>query len=214
MQNPDSPKYQQQKLAAIRAAASVFARKGFHGASTTDIASAMGIKQGSLYYYFQSTEEALAEVCLYGITDYVTRMEEIAASEQSFEARLLATVTSHLSSYREKNEALKVHNDERLYLPEIKRIKLKKLGSHYRQLLEHIFTDAVRKQELRPGLDCHFAAQSVIGLCNSWGELIVRDPGLDVFEVIRKCTDLLLNGFVDHSHSDDDHRRSPDNQPN
>lgn len=196
MQNPESPKYQQQKRAAIRAAASVFARKGFHGASTTDIAAEMGIKQGSLYYYFTSKEEALAEVCLYGIREYVQRMEEIAASEQPFEARLLATVTSHLSSYREKNEALKVHNDERLYLPEIKRKKLKQLGSHYRELLEGIFEDGVRDGALRPGLDCHFAAQSVIGICNAWGELIVRDPQLDVFEVIQKVSDLLLNGFV------------------
>lgn len=196
MQNPESPKYQQNKLAAIRAAAAVFARKGYHGASTTDIASELGIKQGSLYYYFQSKEAALEEVCLYGIRDYVHRMEEIAASEQPFEARLLATVTSHLSSYREKNEALKVHNDERLYLPEIKRIKLKKLGSHYRELLEGIFEDAVAAGALRPGIDCHFAAQSVIGLCNAWGELIVRDPSLDVFDTIRKVTDLLLNGLV------------------
>lgn len=196
MQNPESPKYQQQKLAAIRAAASVFARKGFHGASTTDIATEMGIKQGSLYYYFKSKEEALAEVCLYGIREYVQRMEEIATSEQPFEARLLATVTSHLSSYREKNEALKVHNDERLYLPEIKRIKLKQLGSHYRELLEGIFEEGVRDGALRPGLDCHFAAQSVIGICNAWGELIVRDPELDVFEVIQKVNDLLLNGLV------------------
>ncbi len=196
MQNPESPKYQQQKLAAIRAAAAVFARKGFHGASTTDIASEMGIKQGSLYYYFKSKEEALAEVCLYGIREYVQRMEEIATSEQPFEARLLATVTSHLSSYREKNEALKVHNDERLYLPEIKRIKLKQLGSHYRELLEGIFEDGVRDGALREGLDCHFAAQSVIGICNAWGELIVRDNELDVFEVIQKVNDLLLNGFV------------------
>ena len=43
-------------------------------------------------------------------------MKSIAASDQPFEAKLMATVTSHLSSYREKNEALKVHNDERLYL--------------------------------------------------------------------------------------------------
>ncbi len=196
MQNPESPKYQQNKLTAIRAAAAVFARKGYHGASTTDIASEMGIKQGSLYYYFKSKEAALEEVCLYGIRDYVHRMEEIAASEQPFEARLLATVTSHLSSYREKNEALKVHNDERLYLPEIKRIKLKKLGSHYRELLEGIFRDAVDAGSLRPGIDCHFAAQSVIGLCNAWGELIVRDPSLDVFDTIQKVTDLLLNGLV------------------
>ncbi len=196
MQNPDSPKYQQQKLSAIRAAAAVFARKGFHGASTTDIAAEMGIKQGSLYYYFKSKEDALAEVCLYGIREYVQRMEEIAVSKQSFEDRLLATVSSHLSSYREKNEALKVHNDERLYLSEIRRKKLKQLGSHYRKLLEGIFEEAVEHGALRAGLDSHFAAQSVIGICNAWGELIVRDPELDVFEVINKVTDLLLNGIV------------------
>ena len=38
--------------------------------------------------------------------------------------------------------------------------------------------------------------QSVIGLCNAWGELIVRDPSLDVFDTIRKVTDPLLNGLV------------------
>lgn len=196
VQNPDSPKYQQQKLSAIRAAASVFAQKGFHGASTTDIAAVMGIKQGSLYYYFKSKEEALAEVCLYGIREYVQRMQEIADSNQSFAARLLDTVSSHLSSYREKNEALKVHNDERLYLSEIRRKKLKQLGSHYRELLEGIFEEAVLQGELRPQLDCHFAAQSVIGICNAWGELIVRDPELDVDEVIKKVTALLLSGFL------------------
>ena len=61
----------------IRSAASVFAEKGFHGASTKDIAERMGIKQGSLYYYFKSKEEALEEVCLFGIQDYVERMDEI-----------------------------------------------------------------------------------------------------------------------------------------
>ena len=34
-----------------------------------------------------------------------------------------------------------------------------------------------------------------IGICNAWGDLIVRDPQLDLFDVIQKCTDLLLNGF-------------------
>jgi AcrR family transcriptional regulator len=188
-------KYQQQHQHAIRAAASVFAAKGFHGASTKDIAERMGIKQGSLYYYFKSKEEALGEVCLFGIEDYVHRMDDIAKSDQPFEAKLIATITSHLSSYREKNEALKVHNDERLYLPAEKRTKLKRLGTRYRQNLEEIFEEGVRSGVLRDSLDCHFAAQSVIGICNAWGDLIVRDPQLDLFDVIQKCTDLLLNGF-------------------
>jgi len=190
-------KYQHQRLQAIRSAAAVFAEKGFHGSSTRDIAEHMGIKQGSLYYYFRSKEEALGEVCLFGIEDYVGHMTVIAASDQSFESKLMATITSHLSSYRERNEALKVYNDERLYLPEEKRRDLKSLGSGYRQLLEEIFEEGVRSGVLRDSIDCHFAAQAVIGICNAWGDIIVRDPDLDLFDIIQKCTDLLMNGFCE-----------------
>ena len=124
-------------------------------------------------------------------------MTSIAAGEQSFEAKLIATVTSHLTSNREQNEAFKVYNDERLYLPQEKRSKLKELGSGYRQQLENIFEEGIRNGAVRPSVDCHFAAQAVIGMCNAWGDLIVRDPELDLFEIIRKCTDLLINGFIE-----------------
>ncbi len=193
----ESSRYEHQRQQAIRSAAAVFAEKGFHGASTRDIAERMGIKQGSLYYYFRSKEEALGEVCLYGIQDYVERMKTIAASDQPFEAKLMATITSHLTSYRERNEALKVHNDERLYLPEDKRAKLKEMGSSYRQLLEAVFEEGANAGVLRDSIDCHFAAQAVIGMCNGWGDVIVRDADLDLFDLIQKCTDLVLNGFVE-----------------
>lgn len=198
----DNPRYRQQRLQAIRAAAAVFAEKGFHGASTRDIAERLGIKQGSLYYYFSSKEEALGEVCLYGIEDYVERMEKIAESDQPFEAKLLATLTSHLTSYRERNEALKVYNDERLYLPEEKRTVLKQRGSRYRQLLEGMFEEGIRQRVIRDSIDCHFGALAVIGICNAWGDIIVRDPELDVFDVIQKCTDLLLHGFSERRKTD------------
>jgi len=193
--NSGTHKYEQQRQTAIRSAAAVFAEKGFHGACTKDIAERMGIKQGSLYYYFKSKEEALGEVCIYGIQDYALHMKSIADSDQPFEAKLTATVTSHLSSYREKNEALKVYNDERLYLPKERRRRIKKLGSDYRQRLEGIFEEGKNGGAIEQTVDCHFAAQAVIGLCNAWGDLIVRDPDLDLFEVIQKCTDLLINGF-------------------
>ena len=196
-QDLGSDRYQLQRRQAIRSAAAVFAEKGYHGSSTRDIAEHLGIKQGSLYYYFKSKEEALDEVCLFGIEDYVHRMHDIAASDQPFEARLMATVTSHLSSYREKNEALKVYNDERLYLPEERRKKLKQQGSQYRQLLEGIFEQGKASGVLRPSVDCHFAAQAVIGMCNGWGDMIVRDPDLNMFDLIQKCTDLLLHGFAE-----------------
>ncbi len=201
-------KYQQQRAQAIRSAAAVFAEKGFHGASTKDIAERIGIKQGSLYYYFKSKEEALGEVCLYGIEDYVNRMDSIASSRQPFEAKLLATITSHLGSYRERNEALKVHNDERLYLPKEKRQKLHELGSRYRKSLQGIFQQGVDNGDLRESIDCHFAAQAVIGICNAWGDIIVREPDLDLFDTIQKCVDLLLNGFCERRMTAREERRA------
>lgn len=188
-------RYQQQKRAAVTAAAAEFAEHGYHGASTKNIAARMGVQQGSLYYYFKSKEDALLEVCLYGIRDYASRMQKIAAGEQSFEAKLLATISSHLSSYRSTNEALKVYNDERLYLPAAKRRDLKELGSSYRELLEGIFDDAIAAGTIRDNVDSHFAAQAVISICNGWGDLIVRDDDLDIFELTQQCADLLLRGF-------------------
>ena len=94
-----------------------------------------------------------------------------------------------------------MYNAERLYLPESKRRKLKKLGSGYRQQLEEIFQEGVRNGDIRQSIDCHFAAQTVIGMCNAWGELIVRDPDMDLFEIIEKCVDLLINGFSDNKKS-------------
>ena len=69
MPGTHTEKYETQRREAIRSAAAVFAEKGYHGSSTRDIAAHMGIKQGSLYYYFKSKEDALSEVCLYGMQD-------------------------------------------------------------------------------------------------------------------------------------------------
>lgn len=200
-----SPRYRQQKQAAIRAAASVFSDKGYHGASTRDIAALLGIKQGSLYYYFGSKEEALEEVCVFGLRQYAENMAAIADSQQAFTTQLLAVVTNHLTSYREKSEALKVFNDERLYLPPKRRKRLKALGSRYRSELESIIDAAIANGEVSPSLDSHFAAQSVISICNGLGELIVRDEDIDVFELVRKCTELLLNGMAARTPSSNDH---------
>lgn len=191
-----SNKYAQKKVVAIDAAAAVFADKGFHGATTLDIATEMGIKQGSLYYYFKSKEEALQLVCEYGFENYVQRMQKICAKSQPFEAKMLSIITSHLTNYRHKNNAMKVHNEQRLRLPEGRRVLLKELGSNYRRLLEATWREGIEQGVVRDDIDTHFVAYSVIGICNSWGANLVRDESLDLFETIDQCVDLILNGTL------------------
>jgi len=194
--NEPKAKYVRKKAVAIEAAARVFADKGFHGATTQDIATEMGIQQGSLYYYFKSKEQALQEVCEYGFEQYVARMQKICAKEQPFEAKILAIITSHLSNYRSKTSAMKVHNDQRLYLPAERRVRIKKLGSEYRELLETVLQQGIESEHLRVDLDTHFIAYSIIGICNSWGANLMRDDDLDLFETVEQCADLILVGTL------------------
>ncbi|MEM7706372.1 MAG: TetR/AcrR family transcriptional regulator [Pseudomonadota bacterium] len=191
-----SQKFAKQQERAVRAAAAEFARYGYHGASTAGIAARLGIKQGSLYYYLKSKEEALERVCLLALEDYVARMQAIVESHQPFAAKLQATISAHLLRYREKDEAMKVYTDERLYLPATRRTGLKKLGSRYRKMLEQMFREGMAAGEVR-ALDAHFAAQAVIGIGNAMGDLIVRDPDLDIVALAQKCNDLLFNGLAE-----------------
>lgn len=190
-------KYARKKIAAIEAAARVFAEQGFHGATTSAIAEAMGIQQGSLYYYFKSKEQALQEVCEYGFDNYVDRMTKICAKSQPFEAKMLAIVTSHLSQYAQTDYALKVHNEQRLFLPKERRRQIKELGSQYRRLLEQTLAEGVESSVIRADIDTHFVAYSIIGLCNTWGANLSRDSGLSLYDTIEQCTDLILYGVLD-----------------
>jgi AcrR family transcriptional regulator len=196
--NNDAPAkgYARKKVLAIEAAAVVFANKGFHGATTQDIAEAMGIQQGSLYYYFKSKEQALQEVCEYGFDVYVERMQKICSKNQPFEAKILAIITSHLTNYSQNDSAMKVHNEQRLYLPVERRTRIKELGTQYRELLESTLQEGIDQGVLRTDIDTHFIAYSIIGMCNAWGANLIRDESLNVFETIEQCSDLILIGTL------------------
>lgn len=189
-------KYAVKKVAAIEAAARVFAEKGFHGATTEDIATEMGIKQGSLYYYFKSKEAALQDVCEYDFLSYVQRMEKICAKDQPFEAKLLSIVTSHLTNYSSKNNAMKVHNEQRLFLPQEKRVLLKELGTMYRRLLEQTLQQGIDQGVVHDTINTHFVAYSIIGICNFWGANLFRDESLNIFDTIEQCVDFIFNGTL------------------
>src|SRR5215831_12356210 len=72
----------------IDAAARVFAERGFHGATTQDIADVLGIRQASLYYYFSSKEGALELVCLKGVEGFFESARAIARAPGSARERL------------------------------------------------------------------------------------------------------------------------------
>jgi AcrR family transcriptional regulator len=74
------PRVERKRIEILRAAAAVFRRRGYHGASVDQIASALDMAPGNLYYYFRNKEEIL-----YACHDYSLGLilKELREVEQS-----------------------------------------------------------------------------------------------------------------------------------
>ena len=121
----------------IEAAARVFAERGFHGATTQDIADVLGIRQASLYYYFSSKEAALELVCIKGVEGFFEAAKAIAAGPGTARERLSLLIKSHLSPLIDRGDFVKVFLNERQHLPARKppprRPLVARAGAHFRR---------------------------------------------------------------------------------
>src|SRR6266576_4982911 len=64
----------------LKSAAAAFRRLGYHGATVEEIAAALKMKKGNLYYYFRNKEEILFACHQYSLDKLLTLLEEIERS--------------------------------------------------------------------------------------------------------------------------------------
>ena len=62
MARPQSPDYDKRRHAIVEAAGHLYARRGFQGASVSDLAKACGTSKALIYHYFPSKDDILYEV--------------------------------------------------------------------------------------------------------------------------------------------------------
>lgn len=151
----------------IDAAAEVFAARGYHGASTQDIADRLGIRQASLYYYFASKEAALKLVCERGAEAFAGTAREIAASAMAPREKLAALMASHSAPLRDQGAYVRVFLRERQYLPPQLR---RQINRHAREV-ERSFEDAIRegqpRGEFSADIDPRLATLAILGMLNA-----------------------------------------------
>ena len=72
----------------LKSAAAAFRRRGYHGASVDEIASALEMTKGNLYYYFKNKEEILFACHEYSLDKLLALMTDVQAEASSPEAKL------------------------------------------------------------------------------------------------------------------------------
>jgi len=189
-------KYDKRFRRARDAAASVFAEKDYYGASTGDIAERLNIKQGSLYYYFNSKEIALEEVCFFSISRSAEWLETITASSHTFRDKIFKIFAHTFSSLEEFGDYIIVFNEQRHYIPLEHRQRIREQSHRYHKSLEMMLLQAKDNDELRTNLDCHLAVRALTGMLNSVTSPYYKELGftLDPVMFAEQFTELFING--------------------
>src|SRR5262249_38851000 len=139
----------------IEAAASVFAERGFHGATTQDIADVLGIRQPSPYYYFPSKEGPLDLVCLQGPAGFFEVVRAAAVCSEVSKAMasapppardaLARLIKSHLSPLTDRSDFVRVFLNERQPLPTESRRRIGKWSRGLERVFEDVVKEGVRR---------------------------------------------------------------------
>jgi AcrR family transcriptional regulator len=194
---PSSPRPNARRRAPeiIEAAARVFAERGFHGATTQDIADVLGIRQASLYYYFPSKEGALEQVCLHGVGGFYEVAKAIATGPGTAADKLARLIKAHLLPLADRGDFVRVFLNERQHLPAESRRRIGKLSRGLERLFEDVVKEGVRRGEFRADLDTRLAVLGILGMANA-AATWYRTEEIAIDRVIAELVRLPVEGVV------------------
>jgi len=174
------PRQDNRRARLLDAAAKLFSERGFHATSMRDIAKAVGMLSGSIYYHFESKEEMLLAVYEEGVRGVAERVEQAVAKHDAPWARLEAACAAHLSG-------LIAHRDYARVMIETSPDAAGGAGRRIRELrreYESRFRQLIEELTLPAGIDPNYLRRLLFGALN-WSQVWYR-PGGDPPEVVAK----------------------------
>ncbi|ETW93329.1 MAG: hypothetical protein ETSY1_39720 [Candidatus Entotheonella factor] len=179
----------------IAAAASLFKKKGYRATTLEDIAAAVGMLKGSLYYYIRSKEELLYLVVRDPIRQAYNKLEEIVNSDDPVTDKITQAIANHITIFHQHYPHIAV------YLHDFHNVMQKlqdnsiETPKEYQQLLTQLLQQGVDSGELRSDLDVTVAGYAILGMCN-WMYRWYKPEGHMSAEAIADVfTKLVLEGL-------------------
>jgi AcrR family transcriptional regulator len=150
----------------IDAAARMFCERGYADTSVKDVANAVGILKGSLYYYIDSKEDLLFRVLEDVHEDAKHILDDVGAMDAPPLERLAAYIRGHVEF--NLNNLAKVavyYHDFGQLAPERREVILEQ-RRRYGRFVVGLIEEAQAAGEVDPQLDSRVAAYSALGMVN------------------------------------------------
>jgi TetR/AcrR family transcriptional regulator, cholesterol catabolism regulator len=179
-----------------REAARLFAEKGYHGASLSEIADALGVKAPSLYAHVDSKQEILYAIMLEGAEAFHGALDEVPEDVTVVE-RIRLALRAHLRTVAEQLDLATVFVREWRHLEGERRDEILRERRRYEQRFRDLFREGRELGELRTDLDDATAALLTLSAANWAYTWLV--PGRDTDELADRFYALLVDGMRGYS---------------
>ena len=175
----------------------VFAQRGYHGASTQDIADVLGIRQASLYYYFAlqgSRSRSGVPRRRRGLRERTRRrLPRAARGRAPTRSRELVFHHWHRSPSARTTRSSSCASGASCRWPPASASAPSSAG--YERPSSASSSRASTSGEFRADLDARMATLALLGLGNSAAAWYGREPGVTLERITRDYVDLLVRAF-------------------
>jgi AcrR family transcriptional regulator len=193
---PPSARAQAREEEIYAAAAHIFCKHGYVAASLQDIADAVGILKGSLYYYIDSKEDLL-----FGITKQIheysrENLEASQAHEGSAEERIKAFVLGHILSFDMQDVSwVRVFYTEYQFLSGERYDEIVAHRHEYEAHLRVLIDQGKCEGFVCPDVDTWLAATGILTMINSVYMWFQRKGRLSIADVAAGYTRMAVQGL-------------------
>jgi AcrR family transcriptional regulator len=181
----------------LTVAAGMFARRGFHQASTREIARAAGLSLAGLYHYVGGKDELLFLVLDRALDTLLARLDEALSTARTPEAKLLALIRTHLDFAFHHPDELRIINRDYELLGGAKRAEIAARRQAYVQ--RGLVTLRRLDPHDRSGDELLSATNLLLGMLNGIGRRPFIQSSQDVHALACQVGALFLYGFLERS---------------
>ena len=182
------------RIEILKSAAAAFRRRGYHGASVDEIASALEMTKGNLYYYFKNKEEILYACHDYSLEVLLALMAEIQAEESRPDDKLRKLILAFIHMMLDELRGTALTLDlQALSPPLLKRIIAKR--DRFDHGMREIIQQGIESGLFRPGDPkmIGFAMMGAVNWITKWfdpaGPMTSEDIG-------QRFADYLVGGLL------------------
>jgi AcrR family transcriptional regulator len=177
----------------LGAAASLFARKGFAGATTRELAKSMGLQRASLYHYLESKQDLLYVLCNRAM-ESISRDVAEAIDTAPPEERLRSAVRAHVEVTLRDQELHAVVLSEFRHLDPDRMEEISRQHHSYHQQLRKLIREEQDAGRLRKDFDSKYLALTLSNLLN-WSLYWYKPEGpLQPAEIADLLVEIFTNG--------------------